>query len=118
LNKEREIVEAKLLTSSSDKSTDSENREENIYEEIIDALPEGIFRTGMDGKILLANEALAKILGFEDILDFSKVNSNELYVDDEERKKLLKVLLAQRKIKNYRIRLRKKRRNSNCRQGK
>ncbi len=108
LNRERESTESEILNGIDHSDKDFQDVESNIYEEIIDSLPEGIFRTGTDGKILFANEALAKILGYDDVLDFSKVNANELYIDGDERKKLLKVLLAQKRVKNYRVRLVKK----------
>ncbi len=79
------------------------------FKSIIDNLPEGIFKTTIDGRIIYANDALAKILGYENAEELMQSNvAEDMYADDEERAGLIKVLSAQKKIKNYRIRLNKK----------
>lgn len=79
------------------------------HKSIIDNLPEGIFKTTIEGEILLANMALAKLLGYDSVDELMKLNVAEnIYSDKEERKGLIKVLSVQKKIKNYRIRLTKK----------
>lgn len=80
----------------------------NKYQGLIDNLPEGIFKTTIDGEIIFANQAFAKMLGYESIEELKKVNVKDLYADIEERKGLIKILSVQKKIKNYRIRLNKK----------
>ena len=41
----------------------------------------GIYRTSLDGKILLANPTLIKILGYDTFEDLSKVSAGQTYVD-------------------------------------
>ncbi|MBN1301485.1 MAG: response regulator [Melioribacteraceae bacterium] len=82
---------------------------ENTYKDIVDFFPEGIFRSTIEGKIIYANDSLVKILGYRDIEELIKLDiSKKIYADEEERKKLIKIILAQGKVKNYRIRFKRK----------
>jgi PAS domain S-box-containing protein len=86
-----------------------ENGSLEIYKEICENLSDGLFRSTIDGKLIFANPSFAKILGYNEAEEIYKLNiANDLYVDSEEREKLIKILAAQKKIKNYRIKLKKK----------
>ncbi|MBU1097440.1 MAG: response regulator [Bacteroidetes bacterium] len=87
---------------------DSTNK--NIpYKEILDSLAEGVYRVLPEGQIIYINEALAKMFGYENIDEFVNEDAGKkLFYDCEERQKLTKILMVQKRVKNYRIPLNKK----------
>lgn len=81
----------------------------NLYQSIFENLAEGLFQSTIDGKIILANSSLAKILGYNEVEELYRLEiTKDLYILPEEREKLLKILFAQKRVKNYRIKLKKK----------
>ena len=78
------------------------------YRSIIDNSLEGIFQSTIEGKLLTINKTFAKILGYEDLSELMQLNIKELYVDQEDRKKLIQILLQNQKVENYRVRLKRK----------
>jgi PAS domain S-box-containing protein len=81
---------------------------EQKYRSIIDNSAEGIFQTTLDGKWLTINKAFAKILGYKNEQELMQVDVNNIYVNDDDRKKLIAKLQKIEKIENYRIRLKRK----------
>ncbi|NWG29653.1 MAG: response regulator [Ignavibacteriaceae bacterium] len=81
---------------------------EQKYRSIIDNSAEGIFQTTLDGKWLTINKAFAKILGYKNEQELMQVDVNNIYVNDDDRKKLISKLQKIEKIENYRIRLKRK----------
>ena len=57
------------------------------YKRLFDRIPICLYRSTPDGKILDANNALIKLLGYLDRETFFNVNSNELYVNPRVREK-------------------------------
>ena len=78
------------------------------YRSIIDNSLEGIFQSTIDGKLITLNKTFTKILGYTDTNELMKLNIKELYVDEEDRSKLIQELLANEKVENYKIRLKRK----------
>ena len=64
------------------------------YEALVDHLPVGVYRTTSGGRIIEANPALAKMLGYEGRADLMDVNVKSLYVNTREREKHLTRLEA------------------------
>jgi diguanylate cyclase (GGDEF)-like protein/PAS domain S-box-containing protein len=62
------------------------------YSDLVEHLPIGVYRTTPNGKIVEANQALIKILGYQDEEDLKKVNAKDLYVRKEDRKEHLEKL--------------------------
>lgn len=91
----------------SGKSLDLES--EQIYNEIFHNSLEGLFRSTINGKFITANQALAKILGYDSEKEILSLNiPKQIYFDQEDRSRLVKILMAQKRVKNYRVRLKKK----------
>jgi diguanylate cyclase (GGDEF)-like protein/PAS domain S-box-containing protein len=55
------------------------------YSDLVEHLPIGVYRTTPDGKIIEANQALVKILGYENEVDLKDVNVKDLYVRKKDR---------------------------------
>jgi PAS domain S-box-containing protein len=79
---------------------------EGKYRSIFENTQEGIFRTTPDGKIIMANQALSKMFGYEspegfmaDITDIGR----QLYVNPEDRRKLKETVEKHGFIKGYEV---------------
>lgn len=100
---------SKNLIKATEENSNEKIEKPNFYQDIFENLAEGLFRSTIDGKIVLANPSFAKILGYNNVEELYPLEiSKDLYVLAEEREKLLKILYAQKRVKNYRIKLKKK----------
>lgn len=69
------------------------DKSERWYAEFLDNFPVGIYRTTLEGNIVFANKAFAKIFGFDstaDLIGYPEVN---LYHDRKNRGTLIKAIL-------------------------
>lgn len=86
---ERTLLEmaALLLGAEEERLTTIGNmeRSERRYQDMLDNLPAGIYRTSPDGKILEANRELIDIMGYEDKAALQSVNVNELFREKRDR---------------------------------
>jgi PAS domain S-box-containing protein len=62
---------------------------ERRYRELVEYAPYGIYRTRTDGELLMANPALATILGYDSVSELLQINLREAYVDPEQRERLI-----------------------------
>ncbi|MFH1980942.1 MAG: response regulator [Pseudomonadota bacterium] len=69
---------------------DSEARYRTLHENI----PVGVFRTAMDGRILSANAALARMLGFESPDAMKTHRVTEFYTDPDDRNRMIDAFRA------------------------
>ncbi|MDP9194474.1 MAG: EAL domain-containing protein [Acidobacteriota bacterium] len=83
---------------------ESEHRYRTLFERNL----AGVFRTGADGRILECNDACARIFGFESRDEFLAADASDLYFDDTERERVVKMLREQRQISNFELRLRRR----------
>lgn len=77
---------------------------EEKYRSLFENAMEGFFQTTQDGRFLSANPSLASILGFDSPQEFIKTINNigeQLYVNQDERKTLEKVLEAEGGVEGY-----------------
>lgn len=84
---------------------------ENKYRSVFNNIQEGIFRTTPEGRFLLANPAMAIILGYdspEELIDSMTDVSNQLYAHPEQREQTIKRLEQQDLIKNEELQFIKK----------
>jgi hypothetical protein len=61
----------------------------------------GNFITSVDGTILLANPALARIFGYESVADLMKVNFKEFYLNPDERADFLELISQKKQLSLY-----------------
>ena len=81
---------------------------EKKFRRIFDNSLEGIFQTTVEGRILAANKAMARMFGFRTVREFMGENVNAHYVDPGDRAKILEILKAEDEIHNREIQLRRK----------
>lgn len=79
---------------------------EKKFKNIFDNSAEGIFQESLKGKIITANPAFLKMLGYLAIEDIE--STKDIYEDEIERQHLLKLLEKQDKVRGHRISLKKK----------
>ncbi len=64
-------------------------RSEARYRELVQGAAYGIYRATLDGKILYANPALVKMLGYESVREVLRLNTaSDIWVNQEERDRL------------------------------
>jgi PAS domain S-box-containing protein len=91
-------------------TTDRRRAEESLrqaeerYRSIFDNAQEGIFRTTPEGRFILANAAMAKMMGYKTLEELVRSLSNialQIYVNPEEREKVRKIIEEKGSVKNY-----------------
>ena len=74
-------------------------KSEKNYRELVDNSMVGVYKTDLNGDILFANTAMAKIFGYDSIEDI-KTKSTQLYKYPEDRKKMIDLIINKGNI-NY-----------------
>jgi PAS domain S-box-containing protein len=80
---------------------------ERRYRELFDRNLAGILRVTRDGRILDCNEAMVRILGYDERKDVLALRAEDLYVDPVERERLVRPLRAGERLSNAELRLRR-----------
>jgi len=84
---------------------------EKKYRSIFENATEGIFQSTMDGKVINANPAFAKILGYqspEELISKIFDIGHQHWLNPEKREEFVKILQNDRVIKSYEVQFRKK----------
>ena len=84
---------------------------EKKYQEIFDGALEGFFQTTPEGKFLTANRVLVKLLGYEsldDLIASVHETARDLWVDAEERARVVRHIEEQGYIRDHECRLKRK----------
>ncbi|MGD8782212.1 MAG: ATP-binding protein [Ignavibacteria bacterium] len=81
---------------------------EKIFKEIFENSPIGMYRACKDGKILVANKALVKILGYNSVDELKGKNIADAHVDPEERKKFISLIEKFGSLFSYEYKMLKK----------
>ncbi len=76
------------------------------YRELFKEVPVGLYRTTPDGKIVDANPALARILGFDSVDAIFDSNAKDFFLDYQDRVKFLSILNRHGIILGFETRLR------------
>ena len=81
---------------------------EKRFRDIVEHAVIGIYQSTADGRLLSANPALARILGYESVAELKANVSNlgALYIDEAERKRLIAKLEAEGLVQGSELRLR------------
>jgi len=88
---------------------DMKDSSESSYRALFEHVLEGIYRTSPQGKILTANPALISMLGYESAEEFYEVDIlHDLYVDPEQRKKVIEELEKEGAVKDAELVLKRK----------
>lgn len=79
------------------------------YRDLFDCAPIGILQSTLDGKLLNANPAMARMLGYDSAADYLSSVKNiaqDLYVDPERRKDLIELVKSCDSLQNFESRFR------------
>ncbi len=82
------------------------NQSEKNYLSVFEGVSEGIFRTTMEGKILLANPSFARIFGYNSIVEMKRKVADigdQLYYFREDRERLLGELLVRGSVNKMEV---------------
>ncbi|MCJ7442564.1 MAG: GAF domain-containing protein [Thermoanaerobaculaceae bacterium] len=55
------------------------------FQQVFESVPDGVYQTSLDGKLLMANPGLARILGYDSLEELSSMAVQEHYVDPGQR---------------------------------
>jgi len=92
---ERKKPQASKNVSAREPASGKNARESEFrYQDLLQHLPVGVYRTTSEGRIIEANQALADILGCKKIADLWQVNVNDFYVKKKARRDHLQRLAA------------------------
>ncbi len=97
----RDITDRKLAE---DELKKSEERLRSLQENI----PVGIFRSTPEGGIYSINKAIIKIFGFDTAKEFNNAHVPDLYVNPDERERLLKILEEEGELNSHEIQFKRK----------
>jgi len=77
-------------------------RSREIYRNLFNNVPVGIYRSTLDGRIILANPTLVKMLGFDSINELKERNLNfEGFINTSERQSFLNSILSSDEIQVF-----------------
>jgi PAS domain S-box-containing protein len=78
------------------------------YRTLFEFAPIGIGKSDKNGNVLDANKKMIEIMGYSNIQDLKKINIKELYVNPDDRKKLLQGLQRRGSVRDFLVQLKKK----------
>lgn len=81
---------------------------ENRYRTLFQDMPVGLYRSGVDGRILAANPALAALLGFESPEELLGLDASRLYAEPEDAARWRRAVEQRGELVDAEIRLRRR----------
>ncbi len=103
----RRALEEKKLRDEHTRAVEALRVSETRYRLLFERNLAGVFRSALDGQILVCNEACARILGYSSPQELLKHRTPELYFDAAERQEILDRLNEQGAVSNRQIRFRR-----------
>ncbi len=80
---------------------------EKQFNSIFENIHEGFYRTTMDGRLVMANPYVVKLLGFESFNQIAGINISQFYQNPDDRKKMLEKLEKDGSISAYEIKVKR-----------
>lgn len=80
---------------------------ERNFHELFENSVQGMFQTSLSGKLINANPALLRMLGYSSFEEMSRVNLSDIYVNPKDRERLAQLLLAHGYCRDVELRLRR-----------
>lgn len=80
---------------------------ERNYHEWFENSVQGMFQTSLSGKLINANPALLRMLGYRSLEELSRINLSEIYVNPKDRERLTQLLLTHGFCRDVELRLRR-----------
>ncbi len=84
---------------------------ERRYRTIVENAVSGLFQTSVDGRLISANQALAKLMGYEspnELLRDPLFNKSQMYASEKEKDLLLRLVKRQGQVKSFEARYKRK----------
>lgn len=81
---------------------------EHTYRNLQENLPVGIYRSAEDGLLQTANSALIRMMGFNSFEELQNVHLKDVWVDPEQRTRMIERLRSEGSVLNYEVHLRRK----------
>ncbi len=108
--KNKKSVGANLSKKEKEGENDISESEKGLVKflDMITYSSDGFFQISFDGKIIYANPAMVKLLGYSKKEDLLQLKAEEFYHNKEERSELQKLLERQKRVKNYKVTLKRK----------
>ncbi|OPY24262.1 MAG: PAS fold protein [Methanobacterium sp. PtaU1.Bin242] len=78
---------------------------ERSYRELVDNSMVAVYKSNLQGQILFANDAMAKIFHFKSVKDLKEINVINLYSDPADREKILEKLKKEVNIGQYELKM-------------
>ena len=78
------------------------------YKALVESLQEGVMRVDALGKIIYANLAAAKLLGYDSTAELIGQSTSEFYADPEQRKALLQIYMSEGRTSPYEMQIRRR----------
>lgn len=84
------------------RAEDALKKSREMYRNLFNDIPIGIYRTTLDGRIILANPALVKMLGYSTMNELKQINLNEDgFLDRNERQEFINTVLSEDQIHHF-----------------
>ncbi len=99
---------AKLEQVISENKGKKTNTNDDNFKSLYENATIGIYRTTLDGKILMANDALVKLLGYSSFTELPDIQMHDIYTDMNERLKFIDKALKEGKVIGFETNFRKK----------
>ena len=84
------------------------NEIEHMYRNLQENLPVGIYRGSENGLLQTANSALIRMMGFDSFEDLQNVSLKDVWVDTEQRARMIERLRTEGSVLDYEVCLRRK----------
>jgi len=92
-----------------DRAYAEQHRAERRYRGLFEQSLAGVSTTRVsDGRILVCNDRLAQIFGYDSAADFAEVPARQYWWDPDERDRMLATLRESRVLRNYEVHMRRK----------
>jgi len=99
---------ARLIGGELDQAYADRYRAEQRHREMFEQTPAGVATTTVDGRILLCNEAFARMFGYESAQGLVGQEAATLYWEPEDRDRLLAALRESGRLRNFEFRMRRR----------
>ena len=100
---------ARRIATEIDRANAEQHRAERRYREIFEQALAGVSTTRVsDGRVLLCNEACARVFGYDSAAEFMKQKARDLWWDPGDRDRMLEALRETGALRNFEARVRRK----------
>jgi diguanylate cyclase (GGDEF)-like protein/PAS domain S-box-containing protein len=104
----KQVLQQQRLIEERQQALEALRESEARYRGLFDGVPVGLYRSTPRGQLLDANPALVEMLGYLDRETLLEATTVDLYVDAEDRRRLLTLLERDRVVRGFEVRSRRR----------